>query len=213
MPDPISWSYALPYLLAALVFGYLLGSIPFGLIITRLAGYGDIRAIGSGNIGTTNVLRTGNKKLAALTLLGDVLKGTAAVVIAKHYGPDPALMAAFGAMIGHMFPVWLKFKGGKAVATLLGVLLGLHWPAALVFAFVWIYCAVFSRMSSFAGLTGALVVPFFLYATGWVQYAELTGALAVLIWLRHHQNIRRLLKGEEPRIGAKAKTAEAAGGE
>jgi acyl phosphate:glycerol-3-phosphate acyltransferase len=194
MPDPISWSFALPYYAAALALGYLLGSIPFGLILTRMAGLGDIRSVGSGNIGATNVLRTGNRKLAALTLLCDCLKGTLAVLI----------IAALGAVLGHMFPIWLSFKGGKGVATFLGAILALHWPAALVFGAVWIYCAAFVRMSSFAGLTAALAVPLFLHAGGHIQQAEMALLLTLLIWLKHHQNIRRLLKGEEPRIGQKA---------
>ncbi|HSM20072.1 MAG TPA: glycerol-3-phosphate 1-O-acyltransferase PlsY, partial [Hyphomicrobiales bacterium] len=169
MPDPISWSFALPYLAVALVFGYLVGSIPFGLIFTRLAGLGDVRAIGSGNIGATNVLRTGRKDIAAATLAADILKGTAAVWLAAMYGPDPALVAGFGAFIGHLFPVWLKFRGGKGVATYLGILIGFHWPAALAFAAIWLYCAVLTRMSSVAGLTASLATPFILYALGRVQ--------------------------------------------
>lgn len=207
MPDPINWGFALPYYAAALIAGYILGSIPFGLVITRLAGLGDIRAIGSGNIGTTNVLRTGNKKLAALTLLGDVLKGTAAVLLGASFGPDTALIAGLGAMLGHMFPVWLKFKGGKGVATLLGVALGIYWPAGLVFAATWLYCAVFTRMSSFAGLSAAIAVPLFLFAVGHGQKGEMAALLGLLVWIMHRQNIRRLLKGEEPRIGQTAKTA------
>ena len=201
MPDPISWSFALPYLAVALVFGYLVGSIPFGLIFTRLAGLGDVRAIGSGNIGATNVLRTGRKDIAAATLAADILKGTAAVWLAALYGPDPALVAGFGAFIGHLFPVWLKFRGGKGVATYLGILIGFHWPAALAFAAIWLYCAVLARMSSFAGLTASLATPFILYALGRVQVAELFAALTLLTWARHYANIRRLAAGEEPRIG------------
>src|SRR5919108_5578396 len=139
MLHPINWSFALPYYLAALAFGYLLGSIPFGLILTRLASAGDIRAIGSGNIGATNVLRTGRKGLAAATLVGDMLKGTAAVLLMyRLWGQDHAILAGLGAFIGHLFPVWLKFRGGKGVATYIGVLLGFAWPAALVFGLIWL---------------------------------------------------------------------------
>ena len=149
--------------LAALVFGYLLGSIPFGLLITRAAGLGDVRKIGSGNIGATNVLRTGNKGLAALTLLLDALKGTAAVLVAGYFGADYAVYAGFAAFLGHIFPAWLDFKGGKGVATYLGVLAGLYWPAALVFAAVWLAVAYLTRYSSLAALTASFIVPVFLY--------------------------------------------------
>ncbi|MCL4136069.1 UNVERIFIED_CONTAM: hypothetical protein GTU68_058891 [Idotea baltica] len=134
MPDPINWGLSWPFFLAALAFGYLLGSIPFGYLLTRFAGLGDVRTIGSGNIGATNVLRTGSKKLAAMTLLGDGLKGTVAVLIAFRFGIDAAVLAGLGAFLGHLFPVWLKFKGGKGVATFIGISLGLYWPSALVFA-------------------------------------------------------------------------------
>src|SRR6185437_7585214 len=139
--DPLTWQLPLSVLVTALAFGYLLGSIPFGLVVTRAAGLGDVRNIGSGNIGATNVLRTGNKKLAALTLLLDALKGTAAVLLAGLYAPEAALLAGFGAFLGHLFPVWLGFKGGKGVATYLGVLIGLAWQGALVFAVVWLIVA------------------------------------------------------------------------
>jgi glycerol-3-phosphate acyltransferase PlsY len=205
VPDPISWAHAWPYFSAALVFGYLLGSIPFGLVITRLAGEGDIRAIGSGNIGTTNVLRTGKKHLAALTLLGDALKGTVAVLVAFRYGgPDAAVIAGFGAFIGHIFPVWLRFRGGKGVATYLGILLGLFWPAALAFAAIWVSMAVLFRYSSLSALVASLITPALLYlAFDRVQFAELMGVLTVILWAKHHENIARLLKGTEGRIGQK----------
>lgn len=205
MPDPISWSLALPYFLAALVFGYLLGSIPFGLVITRLAGEGDIRKIGSGNIGTTNVLRTGKKHLAALTLIGDMLKGTLAVWVAGRFGgPDIMVMAGLGAFLGHLFPVWLKFRGGKGVATYLGILLGLFWPAALAFAVIWIGVALVSRYSSLSALVASLATPLLLYLVfDRVQFAELMGLLSLILWARHHENIGRLLKGTEGRIGNK----------
>ncbi|WP_067215971.1 glycerol-3-phosphate 1-O-acyltransferase PlsY [Stappia indica] len=205
MPDPISWALAWPYYLTALVFGYLLGSIPFGLIITRLAGQGDIRKIGSGNIGTTNVLRTGKKHLAALTLLGDMLKGTVAVLVASRYGgPDPAVIAAFGAFIGHIFPVWLRFRGGKGVATYLGILLGLYWPAALAFAAIWVAVAFVTRYSSASALVASLATPVLLwFVFDRAQVAELMALLSVILWAKHHENIGRLLKGTEGRIGQK----------
>lgn len=203
MPDPISWQLALPYLTAALVFGYLLGSIPSGLILTRLAGLGDVRSIGSGNIGATNVLRTGNKWIAAATLLADAFKGTLAVLLAGNYGPDPAIAAGFGAFLGHLFPVWLKFKGGKGVATYLGVLLGLAWKGALVFALVWLAAAALFRYSSLAALIAAIAVPVGLYLLGHVQIAELFLLMSAIVFVKHRANISRLLSGSESKIGAK----------
>ncbi len=203
MPDPISWQLALPTLLAALVFGYLLGSIPFGLLLTRAAGLGDVRKIGSGNIGATNVLRTGNKKLAALTLLLDALKGTAAVLIAGLYGPDQALVAGLGAFLGHLFPVWLGFKGGKGVATYLGVLVAVAWQGALVFAIGWLAVAFITRYSSLAALVAALAVPVALYVLGSVQAAGLFVLMSLIVFVKHRANIGRLLSGTESRIGAK----------
>ncbi len=203
MPDPISWQLALPYLIAALIFGYLLGSIPFGLLITRAAGLGDVRKIGSGNIGATNVLRTGNKKLAALTLLLDALKGTAAVLIAGLYGPDQAIAAGLGAFLGHLFPVWLGFRGGKGVATYLGILIGLAWPGALIFAAVWLAVAFLTRYSSLSALVAAVIVPIGLYFLGYVQTAELFVLLSVIVFIKHRANIGRLLAGTETRIGSK----------
>ena len=203
MPDPISWQLALPYLLAALAFGYLLGSIPFGLLITGAAGMGDVRKIGSGNIGATNVLRTGNRKLAALTLLFDALKGTAAVLVGFLYGPDQAVAAGFGAFLGHLFPVWLGFKGGKGVATYFGVALGLAWQGALVFAISWLAVAFLTRYSSLSALVAAILVPLALYLLGFVQFAELMAVMSVIVFLKHHANIRRLVAGTESRIGAK----------
>jgi glycerol-3-phosphate acyltransferase PlsY len=204
MPDPISWQLALPFLLAALVFGYLLGSIPFGLLLTRAAGLGDVRKIGSGNIGATNVLRTGNKKLAALTLLLDALKGTAAVLLAGLYGPDQALMAGLGAFLGHLFPVWLGFKGGKGVATYLGVLVAVAWQGALVFAVTWLAVAFITRFSSLAALVAAVAVPAALYLLGYVQAAQLFLVMSVIVFVKHRANIGRLLAGTESRIGAKS---------
>ena len=203
MPDPISWSNAAPYYFAALLFGYLLGSIPFGLILTRFAGLGDVRNIGSGNIGATNVLRTGNKKIAFATLLGDFLKGTFAVVIAGFYGPDPAVIAGLGAFLGHCFPVWLKFRGGKAVATYIGVLFGFTWKVLIVFGVIWLTVAAITRYSSLAALVASLATPIALYWFGHVQWAELFALLTLIVWVRHHENIRRLLKGDESKIGKK----------
>ena len=204
MIDPISWSYSLPYFLASLFFGYLLGSTPFGLLITRIAGKGDVRKIGSGNIGATNVLRTGSKKLAALTLLGDLLKGTIAVVIADQWGTETAILAGMGAFLGHLFPFWLKFRGGKGVATYLGVLLGLYWPAFLVFAFVWLFTAYITRYSSLAALVGSALMPFVLMGFGEWQLAELFAVLSALLWVKHIQNINRLMEGKEGKIGQKS---------
>jgi glycerol-3-phosphate acyltransferase PlsY len=189
---------------AALVLGYLFGSIPFGLLVTRLAGTGDIRAIGSGNIGATNVLRTGRKSLAAVTLLGDMLKGTAAVLIAGSlWGRDGSLAAALGAVLGHVFPVWLGFKGGKGVATYIGVLLALSWPAVLVFALVWAAVAALTRYSSLAGLSASALTPvFLLWWTADMAVALLFLALTALLWIMHRANIARLLHGTEAKIGA-----------
>ncbi len=201
MPDPISWQVSLPYFATALLFGYLLGSVPFGLLLTRMAGLGDVRNIGSGNIGATNVLRTGNKGLAAATLLLDALKGTAAVLIAGRYGPDPAVIAGFGAFIGHLYPVWLRFRGGKGVATYLGVLLGLLPLGFLIFAVIWLLVAFASRYSSLAALIAAIVVPVALFVLGYIQIAELLTVMsAITIW-KHRANIGRLLSGQENRIG------------
>ncbi|WP_454916497.1 glycerol-3-phosphate 1-O-acyltransferase PlsY [Xanthobacter sediminis] len=188
----------------ALVFGYLLGSIPFGLLLTRRAGTRDIRTIGSGNIGATNVLRTGRKDLAVLTLLGDALKGTIAVLAARELGGDlAALAAALGAFLGHIFPVWLKFRGGKGVATFLGVTLGLAWPAAVIFALVWLTVAYFSRYSSLAALTASLATVALVTWKGDNQMATLLAILTFLLWIKHKQNIERLVAGTEGKIGAK----------
>jgi glycerol-3-phosphate acyltransferase PlsY len=190
------------YLLAAL-FGYLLGSIPFGLLITRAAGLGDVRKIGSGNIGATNVLRTGNKGLAALTLLLDGLKGTVAVLIAGLYGADLAIIAGFFAFIGHLFPIWLGFKGGKGVATYIGVLAGLMWKVALVFAAVWIAVALLLRYSSLAALIAAVIVPLTLLIMGYQDFAVVFAVMSVIVFIKHRANISRLMAGTESRIGSK----------
>ncbi|MDX8495354.1 glycerol-3-phosphate 1-O-acyltransferase PlsY [Mesorhizobium sp. VK22B] len=187
----------------ALIFGYLLGSIPFGLLITRAAGLGDVRNIGSGNIGATNVLRTGNKALAAATLLLDALKGTAAALIAGHFSPDFGFLAGFAAFLGHLFPVWLGFKGGKGVATYLGVLLGLAWQGMLVFAVVWLAMAFLFRYSSLAALVAAVVVPIALYFISTPQIAGLFALMSLIVFIKHHANISRLLAGTEGKIGAK----------
>jgi glycerol-3-phosphate acyltransferase PlsY len=188
----------------ALIFGYLLGSIPFGLILTRFAGTADLRSIGSGNIGATNVLRTGRKGLAAATLIGDMLKGTVAVIIAGYYGgPDAAMLAALGAFLGHLFPVWLNFKGGKGVATYIGVLLGLLWPAALVFCALWLATAATSRYSSLSALVASFVTPILLWGFGHLALAALFAVLTLLLFYMHRENIRRLLAGTEGKIGQK----------
>lgn len=204
MYDPISWSFVAQYVIGALAFGYLLGSIPFGLVLTRIAGLGDIRAIGSGNIGTTNVLRTGRKDLAALTLLGDGLKGTLAYMVAANFGPDMAIIAGLGAFLGHLYPIWLRFKGGKGVATYLGVLLGAFWPMALGFSVIWIAMAVIFRYSSFAALTASLVTPFLLAYFNEMQLAQAFGIMTLLLWFKHRQNIVRLVSGQETKIGQKS---------
>ncbi len=196
------WSAIATYA-AVFVVGYLLGSIPFGLILTRIAGLGDIRAIGSGNIGATNVLRTGNKGLAAATLVLDALKGTAAVLLGGMIaGPMGAIIAGLGAFLGHLFPVWLGFKGGKGVATYIGVLAGLAWPAAIVFCVVWVATALLTRLSSASALIASVLTPVVLYFIATPEIVILFVALTALLWLRHHENIRRLLAGTETKIGA-----------
>jgi acyl phosphate:glycerol-3-phosphate acyltransferase len=188
----------------AFILGYLLGSIPFGLILTRLAGTPDLRSIGSGNIGATNVLRTGRKGLAAATLICDMLKGTAAVLIAGYFrGPDAAMLAALGAFLGHLFPVWLKFKGGKGVAVYIGVLIGLFWPAAVVFCVLWIATAATTRYSSLSALLASVVTPIFLWWLGHLTLASLFAALTLLLFYMHRANIARLQAGTEGRIGEK----------
>ena len=191
------------FLLAAFLLGYLLGSIPFGMVLTKLAGTQDLRSIGSGNIGATNVLRTGRKGLAAATLIGDMLKGTFAVLVAYHfYGQDLAVLAGIGAFIGHIFPVWLRFKGGKGVATYLGVLIGLFWPAALMFCLIWLATAVTTRYSSLSALVAAFVTPLFLWWFGHPALASLFVVLTLLLFWKHSENIKRLQAGTEGRIGA-----------
>jgi acyl phosphate:glycerol-3-phosphate acyltransferase len=191
------------YLLGALLLGYLLGSIPFGVIFTRMAGLGDIRKVGSGNIGATNVLRTGHKGLAAATLLGDALKGTAAVLIAAQWGAQFATMAALGAFLGHLFPVWLKFKGGKGVATFIGVLIGLNWLVAVIFGVIWLGVAFASRYSSLSALVASAATPVALWLLGEPGMAAMMIILVALLWWKHSPNISRLLDGTEGKIGQK----------
>jgi glycerol-3-phosphate acyltransferase PlsY len=193
---------------ATFVLGYLCGSIPFGILLTRLAGAPDLRAIGSGNIGATNVLRTGHKGLAGATLLGDMFKGTAAVLIADYvFDRDAAFVAALGAFLGHLFPVWLKFRGGKGVATYIGVLLGVAWPAALFFCLVWLVVAAATRYSSFAALVASAATPILLRVLGDVQGAQVFSVLSILLWIMHRSNIVRLWRGTEGKIDAGAKAA------
>jgi acyl phosphate:glycerol-3-phosphate acyltransferase len=213
--DPDTLALAWPYLATALLAGYLLGSVPFGLVLTRAAGLGDIRKIGSGNIGATNVLRTGNKALALATLLLDSGKGAIAVLILRAiWGPDTALVAGFGALLGHLFPVWLGFKGGKGVATALGTLIAFSWPIGLAACATWALVAAVFRFSSLAALVAVAAAPVFawylpiLWAPGQelggdLQLAGFTAAMAVLIWIKHKTNIARLLAGTEPKIGQK----------
>lgn len=190
-------------MLLALALGYLFGSIPFGLILARLGGKGDIRRIGSGNIGATNVLRTGSKWLAALTLILDCLKATAAIVIAQLvFGPGTQAFAAAGAFVGHLYPIWLGFRGGKGVATLLGILIALLWPAALIYAAVWIILLLTLRISSLAGMTAVVTAPI-VAATLHSPYFLMLLGFAVLVLWKHRENILRLTKGTEPRIGSK----------
>jgi acyl phosphate:glycerol-3-phosphate acyltransferase len=210
---PLDLALSLPALLAALIGGYLLGSIPFGLIATRLGGAGDLRKVGSGNIGATNVLRTGRKDLALLTLLGDGGKGAAAVLIATAlWGGDAGALAGGAAFLGHLFPVWLRFRGGKGVATFLGVLLAAAWPVGLAACATWLVVAVLARISSLAALVTAALAPLFAFLLHQPRAALILAVfMAVLVFIRHHANIARLLKGEEPRIGAgKTPPAEAA---
>jgi acyl phosphate:glycerol-3-phosphate acyltransferase len=195
---------------AFIILGYIFGSIPFGLVLTHAAGMGDIRAIGSGNIGATNVLRTGNKKLAAATLLLDAAKGAVAVMMAHSVllGPaahDAGLWAALGAVLGHMFPVWLKFKGGKGVATVLGVLIATAWPVGLLACATWLVVAAIARMSSLASLLSVAFAPIFAFALSDRHVLYLSLTIGVLVWIRHRANIERIVAGTEPRIGQREK--------
>jgi acyl phosphate:glycerol-3-phosphate acyltransferase len=193
------------FLPVALVIGYLFGSIPFGVILTRLAGTQDLRSIGSGSIGATNVLRTGRKGLAVGTLLGDALKGTAAVVLCGYLaGPNAAMLAGLGAFLGHLFPVWLKFRGGKGVAVYIGILLGLFWPAAIVFCLIWLALAVVLRYSSVSALVASVITPLFLWWFGHAALAALFAVLTLLLIVMHRENIKRLIAGTEGKIGQSA---------
>jgi acyl phosphate:glycerol-3-phosphate acyltransferase len=210
MGEPIS------FLVAALIGGYLLGSIPFGLVLTKFAGLGDIRTIGSGNIGATNVLRTGRKGLAAATLILDGAKGAVAALIAGLWSTDLALAAGYGAILGHLFPVWLRFKGGKGVATTLGTLLAIAWPIGIAACLTWAIVAAVFRYSSLSALLAVAFAPLYAWflpplwgAAGDARIVAFSAVLAVLVWIKHHSNIRRLLRGEEPRIGKRK--AEAPG--
>jgi glycerol-3-phosphate acyltransferase PlsY len=199
-------------LLVAFVIGYLLGAIPFGLIFTRLAGTQDLRSIGSGNIGATNVLRTGRRELAAATLVCDALKGTAAVIIGGYLGgPEAAMVAAIGAFLGHLFPVWLGFKGGKGVATYIGLLIGLFWPAAIAFCVIWLVVAVVTRYSSGSALIASVAIPVLFWWLGHPALAELFALLTIILWFMHRENIQRLLAGTEGKIGDKAGDGAMAG--
>ena len=198
--DDGSW---LPVAVAALC-GYLLGSIPFGLLLTRAAGLGDIRSIGSGNIGATNVLRTGNKKLAAATLLLDAAKGAVAVLIVRAWlGETPAMVAGLAAFVGHIYPVWLGFKGGKGVATYLGVLIALAWQLGLIFAALWLAVAKVGRISSLAAIVATIAVPVAAWIWGERNLAIVVTLMSVVVLVKHRANIERLMVGEEPRIGSK----------
>ncbi|MCW5714331.1 MAG: glycerol-3-phosphate 1-O-acyltransferase PlsY [Bauldia sp.] len=205
MPLPVIVPESATAVLLAALFGYLLGSIPFGVLLTRVAGLGDVRKIGSGNIGATNVLRTGRKDLALLTFLFDMLKGTAAVLLANAaWNGTLAGAAGAGAFLGHIFPIWLGFRGGKGVATFLGVTLGLYWPAGLAFMLVWLGMAFAFRFSSLAALTASVVAPIVVAVFSEPLWGLILAALAVMLWFRHAANIRRLLAGEESRIGSRA---------
>ena len=203
MPNPMGGlDYTWPFL-AGFAVAYLIGSIPFGLLLTRLAGLGDIRSIGSGNIGATNVLRTGKKGLAALTLLLDALKGAVPVLIARQFGPDMEVLAAAGAVIGHIAPVWLKFRGGKGVATAIGVFWALAWPVGALVCLTWLAVAFLFRYSSLAAIVSIAASPLYAWWLADPQKAQLAAFVALLVVLRHAGNIRRLLTGTESRIGAR----------
>ena len=208
MLHPVNWTMALPSYAAAFAFGYLLGSIPFGLLLTKLAGIQDIRAIGSGNIGATNVLRTGRKGLAAATLLCDMLKGTIAVlVIHRLWGDDAAILAGLGAFLGHLFPLWLRFKGGKGVAIYIGILLAFAPLVALAFGAIWLVVSAVTRYSSLSALIASAATPAILWALGEAREAQLFAVMTLLIFVMHRANIARLLSGTEQRIGRTADDA------
>jgi len=200
----MNWQITLPFALAALAVGYLLGSIPFGLVLTRMAGLGDVRSIGSGSIGATNVLRTGNKKLAVATMLLDALKGTVAVLVCGHlFGAEAGLLAGFAAFIGHIFPVWIGFRGGKGVATYIGILLALAPSMVLLFAVVWLAFAFLTRYSSLSALVATLVIPVALWILGPEKIAAAMTLMSLICWWKHKANIARLTAGTESKIGSK----------
>jgi len=204
MDSLTTWNIAAFPAIIAAVLGYLSGSVPFGLIMTRMAGLGDVRAIGSGNIGATNVLRTGNKGLAAATLLLDALKGTVPALLGVHFfGVEGGVIAGLFAFLGHIFPVWLGFKGGKGVATYIGVVFGLDWRMGLLFLGVWIATAAISRYSSLSALVATVVIPVVALFTGDIRIAALAALMSVIVWIKHRANIERLLSGGESRIGSK----------
>ena len=205
MIDPISWAFSWPYILAAFTGGYLMGALPFGLILTRIMGMDDIRKIGSGNIGATNVLRTGNKKIAAATLLLDGAKGAVAVLLAQVYGPDTAVIAATGALLGHLFPVWLKFHGGKGVATGLGIIVAFSPVVGGLACATWLLTAILFRYSSLSALIALAASPVYMWWLADPQRTEFTTIMALLVWARHWENIQRLLRGEETKIGGSEK--------
>ena len=187
----------------AALIGYFLGAIPFAMILTRLGGAGNLRMIGSGNIGATNVLRTGRKGLAALTLILDLLKGTVAVLLARHFFPGSEIVAAAGAFFGHLYPIWIVFKGGKGLATYAGILFGLFWPMGLGYSVAWILLLLITRISSVAGLGAAAVAPVLAWGVGRTDYVPVLAAISVIAFLKHRDNIRRLIAGTEPKIGQK----------
>jgi len=202
--EPTIATGAVPQIYAILILGgYLLGAIPFGLVLTRLAGLGDIREIGSGNIGATNVLRTGNKGLAAATLVLDASKAGIAAFIGSYWGLEAGIVAGVAALIGHLFPVWLNFKGGKGVATFLGLNIALYWPVGLALCMTWLIAALLFRISSLSALFAASLAPFYYWAMGEVLLAQASAFLALLIWVMHRDNVKRLFEGAEPRIGQK----------
>ena len=199
-----TWSIAVFPAIICAIAGYLSGSVPFGLILTRMAGLGDVRSIGSGNIGATNVLRTGNKGLAAATLVLDALKGTVPALLATHFlGIEAGVIAGFFAFLGHIFPVWLSFKGGKGVATYIGVMFGLDWRMGLLFLVVWIATAALSRYSSLSALIASVVIPATLWLIADPKVAAVATIMSVIIWIKHRPNIERLLSGAESKIGSK----------
>ena len=204
MDSLTTWNIAAFPAIIAAVLGYLSGSVPFGLILTRMAGLGDVRSIGSGNIGATNVLRTGNKALAAITLVLDALKGTVPALLGLHFlGLEGGVIAGLAAFLGHIFPVWLGFKGGKGVATCIGVLFGLDWRMALVFLAVWIATAFATRYSSLSALVASVAISVVAFVTSDVKFAALAAVMTVIVWSKHRENISRLVSGRESRIGSK----------